>query len=556
MTQAQALTILKTGANVFLTGEPGSGKTHTVNTYVAYLREHGVEPAITASTGIAATHIHGTTIHSWSGLGIRRMLSPYDLDHIATTEYLIKRLRNVAVLIIDEISMIDATMLDMVDAVLREVRHSDEPFGGIQVVLVGDFFQLPPVGSTLRFAFESDVWRRMKPVVCYLTEQHRQNDDQFLSVLSAIRDDSYDQLHHDLLSARKVATHDGLGVTKLFSHNADVDSINARELESLPGISTTYHMESKGRATLVASLQKGCLSPEVLALKPEAIVMCTKNNAQKGYVNGTLGVIVGFESGTKYPIIETRGGERITIEPVDWAVEEDGKQKARITQVPLRLAWAITIHKSQGMSLDAAVMDLADVFEYGQGYVALSRVKSLQGLHLLGWNARAFQVHPRIRSEDAQLRQQSETAGLVFGDMTPEALETMEHNFIRAAGGTIAISKNKDAKKGRKPKGDSLDTTLALVLQGKSIKEISKERDLAPVTILGHIEKLAADKRLEFADIEYLIEAKTFDALEDIQTTFVQYDTSKLTPIQEHYKGRFSFDQLRLARAALALRDR
>lgn len=550
MTQEQALTILKTGANVFLTGEPGSGKTHTINAYVSYLREHGVEPAITASTGIAATHIHGQTIHSWSGLGIRRTLSPYDLDHLATTEYLVKRLRNTSILIIDEISMIDATTLDMIDLILREVRHTEDAFGGIQIVLVGDFFQLPPVSSgESRFAFEGDAWRRARPVVCYLTEQHRQSDDKFLSVLGAIRDDSYDELHHELLLTRKVASMDHTGITKLFSHNADVDAINTRELDALPGLPTIYTMDTKGRASLVESLKKGCLSPEVLALKPAAVVMCTKNNLQKGYVNGTLGTVVGFESGTKYPIIETRAGDRIIIEPVDWIVEEDGKQKAAITQIPLRLAWAITIHKSQGMSLDAAVMDLGNIFEYGQGYVALSRVKSLDGLHLLGWNRQAFQVHPRIKSEDTRLRQQSETAEALFGDMTKDVLLEMQHNFIRAAGGTVDVVKKKE----KKIKEDTLTATLELILQGKSLKEISKTRTLAVVTILGHIEKLAQEHRIEYADVEYLFEEKTLAGLTNIKRTFVEYDTSKLTPIYEHYKGKYSFDQLRLARIAITL---
>lgn len=549
MTQEQALTILKTGANVFLTGEPGSGKTHTVNTYVAYLREHGIEPAITASTGIAATHIHGQTLHSWSGLGIRRTLSPYDIDRIVTTEYLVKRLRNASVLIIDEISMIDATTLDMVDLILRETRHSDEAFGGVQVVLVGDFFQLPPVGQGERFAFESDAWRRMRPVICYLTEQHRQVDERFLSVLSAIRDDTYDEFHHEILISRKVYSANVAHTTKLFSHNANVDDINTKELDVLPGIPTTYVMEVKGRTSLVEGLKKGCLSPEILLLKPNAVVMCTKNNAQKGYVNGTLGVVVGFESGTKYPIIETKKGDRITIEPVDWVVDEDGKQKARITQIPLRLAWAITIHKSQGMSLDAAVIDLANVFEYGQGYVALSRVKSLDGLHLLGWNRQAFQVHPRIKSEDSRLRQQSEHAEVAFGDMRPDELKQMQDNFILAAGGTVDPVK----KASKTSKGDTITKTLELILQGKDLKTIAKERSLTPITILGHIEKLAEVKRIEYTDIEYLLEEKTMKSLPDIKRTFVEYDTSKLTPVYEHYKGKFSFDQLRLARLVLRI---
>lgn len=556
MTQHEALTIMKTGANVFLTGEPGAGKTHTVNAYVSYLREHGVEPAITASTGIAATHIHGQTIHSWSGIGIKRVLTRYDLDHITTTEYLVKRIQKTKVLILDELSMIDATTLDMVDLVCREVKQCPDPFGGMQVILVGDFFQLPPItrfGEEARFAFEALVWKNMAPVVCYLTEQHRQSDRHFLSLLSAIRKNTYDQDHHDHLEKRLINHADAVAhtstVTRLFSHNTDVDDINMRELTKLSGIPTRYSMTSKGKDSLVANLQKGCLSPEVLELKQGAIVMCTKNNTQKGYVNGTLGTVVKFEAGTKYPVIETKTGERIVVEPMDWVVEENGKQKASITQIPLRLAWAITIHKSQGMSMDAAVMDLREVFEYGQGYVALSRVRTLDGLHLLGWNERTFQVHPHILTMDSALVRQSEAAAATFGDMRKDDIEIMHRNFILASGGTVDTVKK--AKK--KMVGDTLETTLALVLQEKSIEGICKERALTPVTILGHIEKLVDAKRLAYEDIEYLIDDKVLRGLADIKETFITLDTSKLSPVFEHYKGKYTYEQIRFARMLMAL---
>src|ERR1035437_5758827 len=145
MTQEHALNILKTGANVFLTGEPGAGKTHTINALVNYLRSCDVEPAITASTGIAATHIGGMTIHSWSGIGIKTKLDKYDLDKIASSEYIVKRVNRTKVLIIDEVSMLSPNMLDMIDMVCREIKQNPEPFGGIQIILVGDFFQLPPI---------------------------------------------------------------------------------------------------------------------------------------------------------------------------------------------------------------------------------------------------------------------------------------------------------------------------------------------------------------------------------------------------------------------------
>jgi hypothetical protein len=289
MTQAQALTVLKTGANVFLTGEPGSGKTHTVREYVAWLRARGIEPAITASTGIAATHIGGYTIHSWSGIGIKRRLSAYELDRIAQNEKVVKRLRSTKILIIDEISMLSAETFAMVEAVCREVRADDRPFGGLQVLLVGDFFQLPPVvpreeahaeepdmfaqsGPKTSFAFASSAWKALNPIVCYLSEQHRQEDEDFLGILSAIRRGDVDDTHREMLRARRAGKAQA-GRTQLFSHNADVNAINDSELGKIAETSRVFAMTSRGSERLVEGLKKGCLSPERLTLKIGARVL-------------------------------------------------------------------------------------------------------------------------------------------------------------------------------------------------------------------------------------------------------------------------------------------
>ena len=462
MTQDEALSILKTGANVFLTGEPGAGKTFTINKFVSYLRERDIEPAITASTGIAATHIGGMTIHSWSGIGIKESLTPYDLDRIASNEYIHKRISKTRVLIIDEVSMLRAETLAMLDAVCREIKQNREFFGGMRVVRVGDFFQLPPIYSEQNrtiekngansggqnklitevktyFAFESDAWRRLAPVTCYLTEQHRQDDAEYLSVLSAIRKGEVEELHMEHINSRKTSPdkfgNDVEHITKLFSRNVNVDDVNGGMLNKIEADFKEYEMSSTGKESLVFALKKGCLSPEVLRLKKGAVVMCTKNNPKERFVNGTLGTVEDFDSFTNHPIIKTRSGKMIKVEPMDWSVEENGKIKAKITQVPLRLAWAITVHKSQGMSMDAAVIDLSDVFEYGQGYVALSRVRRLSGLFLLGINARALKVHPRILEKDTDFRTSSEEARAVFSNIASEEHEKMQKNFVIAMGG-------------------------------------------------------------------------------------------------------------------------
>ncbi len=454
---------MKTGANVFLTGEPGSGKTHTINNYISYLKEHCIDMAVTASTGIAATHIGGMTIHSWSGIGIKNRLDKYTLDQITSNEYVVKRVRKTKVLIIDEVSMLGPETLMMVDAVCREIKQTSEPFGGLQVILVGDFFQLPPVEKSdnvgvngrlpvgkvaspqklfeqpkIRFAYESPVWNRLNPIVCYLTEQHRQDDHDFLGVLNAIRSNSFEEQHLNHIEKRKVGVS---GVPdrapKLYSHNFDVDRMNNEMLREIKSEAQEYNMTAQGPTALVASLKRGCLSPEKLALKIGAEVMFTKNNSKEGYVNGTLGTVEEFDDFSNLPIVITKDGQKIMVEPDEWTVEEIGRVKAKISQIPLRLAWAITVHKSQGMSLDEAVVDLSQVFEYGQGYVALSRVRRLKGLHLLGWNDHAFKVHPDVLTKDFDFRANSAAARDAFAKVSPAELKKMRENFILASGGVV-----------------------------------------------------------------------------------------------------------------------
>ena len=315
MTQAQALEILKTGANVFLTGEPGAGKTHTINQYISYLRCHGIEPAVTASTGIAATHIGGMTIHSWSGIGILPQFGKYDLDRIASTERIAKRLERTGILIIDEVSMLSAQTLSMVEAVCREVKRNNLPFGGLQIIFIGDFFQLPPIVKNSDqflkfFAYHSEVWDKAKPVVCYLTEQYRQDDGKFSEILNAIRGNNFASEHLIHLEQRRIGRDLAAdSIPRLFTHNVDVDRVNEQMLAKLQPDPKVFMMYSKGSRTLVETLKKGCLSPEKLSLKVGAVVMFTKNNMRGGFVNGTLGKVKSFDQDSGLPVVKTKSGD-------------------------------------------------------------------------------------------------------------------------------------------------------------------------------------------------------------------------------------------------------
>ncbi len=452
MTQDEALALLKTGASIFLTGQPGSGKTHTVNRYLRDLARSGVDVAYTASTGIAATHGHGVTIHAWSGIGVRDTLTRRDLDILAANRRLAARIEKTSVLIIDEISMLPARSLTLADMVCRHIRATNAPFGGMQVVLVGDFFQLPPVvrrrqdehgmldladdGFGAEFAHASAAWRDLDPTVCYLSEQHRQDDEHFLDLLDAIRANACTGIHRELLAARMV-DRDQLPAsrTRLFTHNAAVDEINQQQLAKLAGETRQFPMTGKGPPHSIDALKRGCLSPDRLDLKQDAVVMFTKNDPAGRYVNGTLGIVEDFDPETGAPVVRTRTGKRIVAEPVTWKIEENGTERASVTQVPLRLAWAITVHKSQGMSLDSAVIDLSRAFEYGQGYVALSRLRSLAGLSLLGLNERALHVHPQAIEKDAEFRDASDDALDALAALGADELARRQAAFLEDCGG-------------------------------------------------------------------------------------------------------------------------
>ena len=565
MHQSQALEIMKAGANVFLTGQPGSGKTYVINEYVRYLRSFGIDPAITACTGIAATHIGGLTIHSWSGIGVKETLSSSELAAIVANRRLARRFAKTNVLIIDEVSMLKPGILDLVDAVCRRAKKSPAPFGGLQAVLVGDFFQLPPVmrssgrlpaddlfrSEQPRFAFEAASWQRANLVVCYLTEQYRQDDPEFLGMLKAIRENNFGARHLALVKSQLIDFANApSGAPKLFSHNVDVDLINNKKLAELPGRSKDFIMSSRGPKPLVAALQKGCLSPSVLSLKTGAAVMFTKNDYQSRFVNGTLGTVISFDEVTGYPAVETKAGSRIATEPSEWTLEENGVPRASLTQLPLRLAWAITIHKSQGMSLDEAVMDLSGVFEFGQGYVALSRVRRLSGLHLAGYCQRAFEVDPLVLAKDEEFLARSLESEAGLADVSPADRQRKQRDFIFACGADFDSPAPATQKR---IKQDTYAQTLALWQQKKDIAAIARERGLTQGTIVGHLEKLAAKKLVDPKDLVHLLAAEQKKNLAEISAAFDALGFERLSPVFEKLNGRYSYDQLRLFRLALAV---
>jgi ATP-dependent exoDNAse (exonuclease V) alpha subunit len=561
MTQAQALEILKTGKNVFVTGPAGSGKTHLINSYIRYLRENLIEAGITASTGIAATHMGGMTIHSWAGIGIAATLTQGDLEAMFEKSYLSKRFEKVKVLIIDEVSMLHHFRFDLVNKVLQNMKGNVKPFGGVQVVLCGDFFQLPPVSRPGEpeslFIYKSDSWADAKFTVCYLSEQFRQkDDDDVLSILNEIRRGDVTETAREYLQSRFNAKIDlAVEPTRLFTHNADVDLLNQKELEKLKSDEEVeYFMETKGREALAETLKKSCLAPELLRLKVGARVMCVKNNFEEGYVNGTLGIVVSCKE-NQDPSIRTASGKIIRLERASWKIEEDGKVRAEISQYPLRLAWAITVHKSQGMSLDAVEVDLSKSFAPGMGYVALSRVRSLDGLTILGMNETALQVHGEVLEFDADLQQLSDEAQSDLEEMSAEALKAAHALFLQGA---------RPAAKERKL--STFEETLFMLDEKKSLGEISTERGVTAETIVAHIENLI-DQGI-CPDITYLKkeisqahwkklnqafeeELAKMESAGQVSADGLPLAPMLLSPLKSRVGANVSFLHIRLARAIL-----
>jgi len=566
MKQEVALDILKSGKNVFLTGSAGSGKTYVLNQYIQYLRDRGVPTAVTASTGIAAVHLSGQTIHSWSGVGIRDEITDRDLEKIAKKKPVRDRVTKAQVLIIDEISMLSGQTLNNIDKILRFLKVSFDAFGGIQVVVCGDFFQLPPVSkipqpSHKKFAFMSDAWVKSSFNVCYLTQQFRQSEGLLSDILHQIRTQDY-QDDMELIIQEKIESSQETdsSVTKLFTHNIDVDRVNQTQLDALETPQRIFASVSRGSKAIVDSFKKSILAPEILYLKEKARVMFVKNNYEAGYMNGTLGTVIGFDDKEGWPMVETEDGVTITVGPSDWSMmDEYGQVVASYAQMPLRLAWAITVHKSQGMTLDSAEMDLSRTFEAGQGYVALSRVRSWEGLFLKGCNDRTFQLDGLAIKADERFQELSHQCEAVLG--SGDVLQKLFDDFVLRSGGTTdqkAIASNQ-AEQGvfkiPEKKVSTYEQTRVLLEEGRDLSAIAEIREMTVDTIIRHVGKLKQDlpkaildklrpsekilKAIKQAE-EILLEQKNED-------DFGPKGDLKIVALHRSLKGKYSYQDIRKA---------
>ena len=568
MKQITALNILKSGKNVFITGSAGTGKTYLLDLYRRYLKERRVYPTIVAPTGIAASHLGGQTIHSYFALGIRESIDEGYVEFLMDKKYLKSRFSKLKVLIIDEVSMVSPELFSSMDLVLRGFKGTDMPFGGVQVVISGDFFQLPPVSKEpreKRFAWQAPAWRALDLQTCYLEEKFRQEDGKLIQILDDIRSGEISPSSEALLNERyekELASH--FRPTRLYTHNVDVDRINLAELDKLAGDPRHFVYESSGSQKNIEKIFKSSLVLEELTLKKGAIVIFVKNNPEAGYLNGTTGTVESFSPIDNMPIVRTTDGKKIKLEPEEWSLEnENGKVLATVSQVPLRLAWAITIHKSQGMTLDAAEIDLSKTFETGQGYVALSRVKNIEGLRLVGLNRMALQVDPLILHVDGRIKAASKKSSDTLEALSNEQRQAMYERHISSLGGTVDKEKIREEQeniKAGKPSHSAYVTpthtkTKNLIKNSDTLVQLAQKRGLSRGTIINHLAQI----KKEEPDIDlgkYKPEEKDFKRVEDAVTElrargseedFTEEGILRLKPIFEALGGEVSYDDIRVS---------
>ncbi|EPQ28558.1 uncharacterized protein PFL1_03862 [Pseudozyma flocculosa PF-1] len=431
--------VVRERKNVFFTGSAGTGKSVLLREIIRELKQvHSKKQdavAVTASTGIAACNIGGVTLHSFSGIGLGKEPVAQLVTKIRRNRKANSRWLRTQVLIMDEVSMVDPDLFDKLEEVARVVRKSNKPFGGLQVVITGDFFQLPPVnpGGGMTFAFEAKSWDSVVAHQVNLTKVFRQKDSRFVTMLNEMR---FGQLSPATIKAFKslerVPVYDeGIVPTELFPRREEVDRANLERLQALPSKAETFpatdggSLERDGRERVLQNF----IALKSLTLKVGAQVMLIKN-VDETLVNGSVGLVLDFvdereyverglgridekdegnklnalnrASQRKWPLVRFRlpndsGFRDYLAKPESWKNElPTGEIQASRTQVPLILAWAMSIHKSQGQTLQCCRINLNRVFEKGQAYVALSRATSLEGLQVMGFNPAKVMAHPKV----------------------------------------------------------------------------------------------------------------------------------------------------------------
>lgn len=395
--QVYALEMCESGENIFLTGGAGSGKSYVIREFMQD-KDDKLMPTL-ASTGAAAVLLGGRTFHSFFGLGIMEGGLQATLQRVLQDKRAAKRVRQIEGFVIDEISMIPGDALMVAEELARHARESSLPWGGLRVIAVGDFGQLPPVtrhGQKRDWCFLNDVWRRSDFQLCELQLNQRIHNNEFLNVLADVREGNVSERVRDFLQEHtKVHDEDHPG-TRLFPRREQSENYNQKKLSEINEDEVVVDSIYLGEQKYIDILGKSAPVPMQLKLKIGCRVLFLKNDAQKRWVNGTRGTLVHHEA--DHLIIRKEGGREVKVEKISFSLlDAEGNSKASVIQFPVNLAYATTIHKSQGATLDELWCDLGALWEPGHAYVALSRLRDPSGLHIVRWHPRSFIVDPEVR---------------------------------------------------------------------------------------------------------------------------------------------------------------
>jgi len=431
------------GENIFITGPGGSGKSALIKQIYHHAKTNWKNIQITALTGCASVLLNckAKTIHSWAGIGLCTGTTEYYVSKIKKRKFLKSAWQQVEVLVIDEVSMLSLKLFDTLDIIGKAVRGNSKPFGGIQLVFSGDFYQLPPVGSkdepdTERFCFESENWSAAFPLTNQIEMKKifRQTDDTYAAILNQIREGRIKRKYNELLLqyvGRVPVSNLVAEPTKLFPTKAKVDHINTERMmlldneEKVFGIRYLKNLEiTKSEKEMRNQFTEKDIQYELeflasnlncekeMKLKIGAQVMCIINmKTEEGDIllcNGSQGIVTGFCDLTGFPRVKYNNQLEMVMAPHVW--QSDKIPGIGVAQLPLILSWALTIHKCQGATLDAAEIDVGSgIFECGQTYVALSRVKSLDGLYLSSFDVNRIKINKKVKEYYELLKALSNT---------------------------------------------------------------------------------------------------------------------------------------------------
>ena len=424
--------LLNNGENIFITGGGGVGKSYLLNKLKQYYKD---ELVMTSTTGISAINISGQTLHSWAGIGLADRPVEDVVKKIKKKATLYKQLLKCKKLAIDEVSMLDNLTINYVNEVLQLVREINKPFGGIQIILVGDFFQLPPVKidqiEEKDFCFNSQTWKDLNLTTIFLNTVHRQTDKKFIEALNNVRIDKTTAKDLIVFYDRDFPSdyEPDKNILQIFGTNKDADAYNMKCFDEIKSKSYTYKstdnlyqyslVDDSCTVTKITDSEKlklsqydlrclelfnrDCKAPENLELKEGCRVMLLKNiDVAKGLVNGSCGTIKNLTTASIDVLFDN--GLRLNLEPIDFEYNQEGKPKIVRSQYPLRLAYGITIHKSQGMTFDKLVVNFSRIFDYGQAYVALSRARTLDGLIIKNFNHNKIIANKKVIDFYKQLK--------------------------------------------------------------------------------------------------------------------------------------------------------